>query len=102
MGQVGASGPGADRRSPYGGLLFGAFVGTQEPLSFDDLVSRAMGSGARVSDVAAWLAGAESSGIIKPAGFAQGSDGKLTGPRLFALTERGHRIVEGDRRRNAA
>jgi hypothetical protein len=82
--------------------LFSAFIGTREPLTFDELVARAMGSGARVSDIAAWLASSEASGLIKPAGFATNGDGKPLGPRLFTLTERGERIKEADRRRQAA
>ena len=90
---------GPDRRSIYGALLLATFASARRPLSFDDLVHVVTGHGARISDVADWLATARSSGLITDEGFETEPDGSLTGPRLFALAPSARATIRVDRRR---
>jgi hypothetical protein len=89
-----------DRRSTYGALMLAAFAGSRRPLSFQDLVSVVAPQGARLSDVADWMATARSSGIIKDEGFEQGPAGEMVGPRLFTLAASARAVIKVDRRRN--
>jgi hypothetical protein len=88
----------ADRRNNYGALMLAAFASARRPLSFQDLVSIVAPQGARLSDVADWLATARSSGMIADKGFDQSPDGSMVGPRLFALADSARAVIRVDRR----
>jgi hypothetical protein len=91
---------GADRRSPYGEILFRQVSGAGDgTVSFDDFVRAAVGSGARVSHVVEWLTQATASGVLEEVGYAADATGRPTGPRLFRLGPAGVAAVERDRRR---
>lgn len=87
-----------DRRSQYGALMLACFANARRPLSFQDLVSIVGPHGARLSDVADWLATARQSGMLEDAGFEEGPDGELVGPRLFMLAESARAVIRVDRR----
>lgn len=89
----------ADRRSTYGALMLAVFATARHPLSFQDLVSVVAPQGARLSDVADWLATARQSGMIEDLGFEQSEGGEMVGPRLFALAESARAVIRVDRRR---
>lgn len=93
--------PGIERRSRYGELLMATFATSRRPLSFADLVDVVSGRGARISDVADWLATARSSGVIEDRGFQTAADGTIVGPRLFALAESARAAIRVDRRRRS-
>ena len=76
-----------DRRNNYGALMLATFASARRPLSFQDLVSIVAPQGARLSDVADWLATARQSGMIADRGFDSDDEGNMVGPRLFALAE---------------
>lgn len=89
----------ADRRSTYGALMLAAFATARRPLSFSDLVSVVAPQGARLSDVADWLATARQSGMVTDEGFERDADGQTVGPRLFSLAESARAVIHIDRRR---
>ena len=89
-----------DRRNGYGALMLAAFAAARRPLSFQDLASVVAPQGARISDVADWLATARQSGMIKDEGFDLAPDGTAAGPRLFALAESARAVIRVDRRRS--
>ena len=93
---------GFERRSQYGELLMATFATARRPLSFDDLVQVVMGRGARISDVADWMANARASGTIEDRGFELGPDGSPVGPRLFAIAPSARAVLRVDRRRRGA
>lgn len=90
----------ADRRNQYGALMLAAFAQARRPLSFQDLVSVVAPQGARLSDVADWLATARQSGLIQDEGFEEGQDGIPAGPRLFSMAASARAVIRVDRRRN--
>src|SRR5689334_21893108 len=87
-----------DRRNNYGALMLATFASARRPLSFQDLVSIVAPQGARLSDVADWLATARQSGMIADKGFEQAPDGAMVGPRLFALADSARAVIRVDRR----
>jgi hypothetical protein len=87
-----------DRRSGYGALMLACFASARRPLSFQDLVSVVAPQGARLSDVADWLATARQSGMLEDAGFEEGPDGTVVGPRLFTMAESARAVIRVDRR----
>ena len=89
----------ADRRNEYGALMLAAFARSREPLSFQDLVSVVGPLGAKVSDVADWLATARQSGLLQDDGFAS-EKGHAQGPRLFSLAPAALAVIRVDRRRS--
>ena len=89
----------AERRNQYGALMLAAFARSRQPLSFQDLVSVVGPLGAKVSDVADWLATARQSGLLQDEGFAKAADGGAAGPRLFSLTPSALDVIRVDRRR---
>lgn len=89
----------ADRRSHYGALMLATFAAARRPLSFQDLLSVVAPQGARLSDVADWLATARQSGMLVDEGFAEGAEGQPAGPRLFALADSARAVLRVDRRR---
>lgn len=93
-----------ERRYAHGELMLAAFIAARRPLSFDDLASVSADTGARVSDVAQWMACAQGSGLIAHQGYDTGPHGEPVGPRRFVLSPeaRGElRARRGDRRRYA-
>lgn len=88
----------SDRRSTYGALMLAALATARRPLSFDDLVGVVATQGARLSDVADWLATARQSGMLTDEGFETGPDGAPVGPRLFSLAESARAVIRVDRR----
>jgi hypothetical protein len=88
-----------DRRSAHGELLLAALAAARRPLSFDDLSRVVAERGAKLSEVADWLANARASGMVEDHGFELGPDGTPTGPRLFVLAEAARRVITIDRRR---
>lgn len=88
-----------DRRYDHGQLLMAAFAATRRPLSFDDLARIVADRGAKLSDVADWLATARSSGLVEDCGFDLGPDGAPVGPRLFVLAPTARSLIRVDRRR---
>lgn len=91
---------GRERRSEYGALMLAAFAAARRPLSFQDLVSVVAPRGARLSDVADWLATARQSGMLTDVGFDAGPGGEARGPRLFALADTARAVLHADRRRS--
>ena len=91
---------GPDRRSIYGALMLATFASSRRPLTFDDLVQVATGRGARISDVADWMATARSSGLICDEGYETGPDGSPIGPRLFVMAPGARATIRVDRRRS--
>lgn len=89
----------AERRSHYGALMLAVFATARHPLSFQDLVSVVAPEGARLSDVADWLATARQSGMLVDVGYGEATDGLPAGPRLFALAETARAVLRVDRRR---
>lgn len=94
---------GADRRSPYGDVLFACVRDAETndaggTVSMDDLVRAVARRGARLSEVADWIAQARTSGVIEDAGFATDDSGRLAGPRRFRLGPAGRQIIVNDRR----
>jgi hypothetical protein len=89
----------AERRSQYGALMLAAFARARGPLSFQDLLSVVGPLGARVSDVADWMATARQSGLLKDEGFAETDEGTHQGPRLFSLAPAALEVIRVDRRR---
>lgn len=87
-----------DRRNNYGALMLAAFATARRPLSFQDLVSIVAPQGARLSDVADWLATARQSGMVSDKGFEQSEDGEMVGPRLFLLADSARAVLRVDRR----
>lgn len=87
-----------DRRSTYGALMLAAFATARRPLSFQDLVSVVAPQGARLSDVADWLATARQSGMLTDVGFELNDAGEACGPRLFSLAESARAVIRVDRR----
>lgn len=87
-----------DRRNNYGALMLAAFATARRPLSFQDLVSIVAPQGARLSDVADWLATARQSGMVTDKGFEQTEEGEMVGPRLFALADSARAVIRVDRR----
>jgi hypothetical protein len=90
----------AERRSHYGALMLATFATARRPLSFQDLVSVVAPQGARLSDVADWLATARQSGMVTDEGFAEGAAGEPAGPRLFLLADTARAVLRVDRRRS--
>lgn len=88
----------ADRRSTYGALMLATFATARRPLSFQDLVSVVAPQGARLSDVADWLATARQSGMVTDEGFEHDDDGATVGPRLFRLADAARAVIRVDRR----
>ena len=88
-----------DRRSTYGALMLAAFATARRPLSFQDLVSVVSPVGARLSDVADWLATARQSGMIVDQGFDRDDQGNPVGPRQFTLADSARAVIRVDRRR---
>ena len=89
-----------ERRNQYGALMLAAFARARGPLSFQDLVSVVGPLGAKVSDVADWMATARQSGLLQDEGFAEeGDEGMHAGPRLFSLTPAALDVIRVDRRR---
>jgi hypothetical protein len=88
-----------DRRSTYGALMLAAFATARRPLSFQDLVTVVSPVGARLSDVADWLATARQSGMIVDEGFDRDANGHAVGPRQFSLAESARAVIRVDRRR---
>ena len=88
----------SDRRNQYGALMLAAFAHARRPLSFQDLVSIVAPQGARLSDVADWLATARQSGMVSDEGFECDDDGNMVGPRLFSLAESARAVIRVDRR----
>lgn len=86
-----------DRRSSYGALMLACFATARRPLSFQDLVSVVAPQGARLSDVADWLATARQSGMLEDVGFEEGEEGPV-GPRLFRLADSARAVISLDRR----
>lgn len=90
----------AYRRSPYGQLLFGRFrEAFPDALSLSDLMAVAAGTGARVSDVASWLAKAAAGGVLEDAGYRTDPNGRPVGSRRYRLAE--HMLRRPDRRQSA-
>src|SRR3954453_11645 len=89
----------ADRRSQYGALMLAAFARARGPLSFQDLASVVGPLGARISDVADWMATARQSGLLQDEGFAENAAGLPHGPRLFSLAPAALEVIRVDRRR---
>ena len=89
-----------DRRNNYGALMLAAFATARRPLSFQDLLSVVAPQGARLSDVADWMATARQSGMLTDEGFDTSPDGSVVGPRLFALAPSARAVLRVDRRRN--
>lgn len=84
------------RRSPYGPLLFGRFRDAfPAALTLADLMTAVAGTGARVSDVASWLAKAAAGGVLEDVGYVAGADGRPTGSRRYRLAEH---MLQADRR----
>ena len=90
---------GTDRRNNYGALMLAAFATARRPLSFQDLLSVVAPQGARLSDVADWMATARQSGMLTDEGFETGPDGSVIGPRLFTLAASARAVIRVDRRR---
>lgn len=90
----------SDRRNNYGALMLAAFAQARRPLSFQDLVSVVAPQGARLSDVADWMATARQSGLLADEGFDESPDGTMAGPRMFSLAEAARDVIRVDRRRN--
>src|SRR3954447_12268682 len=90
-----------ERRNQYGALMLAAFARARGPLSFQDLVSVVGPLGARVSDVADWMATARQSGLLKDGGSAPGEAGLPQGPRLFSLAPAALDVIRVDRRRTS-
>lgn len=99
MGSDAGDRRGSDRRYDHGQLLLAAFAATRRPLSFDDLARLLADRGAKLSDIADWLATARGSGLIEDCGFERGPDGAPIGPRLFVLGETARSLIRVDRRR---
>lgn len=76
-----------------------ALAAARRPLSFDDLAQVVAERGAKLSEIADWLATARASGMVEDKGFELGPDGTPVGPRLFVLAEAARRIISVDRRR---
>ena len=89
----------SDRRNQYGALMLAAFAQARRPLSFQDLVSVVAPQGARLSDVADWMATARQSGLLKDEGFDESPDGGMAGPRMFSLADAARDAIRVDRRR---
>lgn len=93
-----------ERRYAHGELLLAAFIAARRPLTFDDLAGVLADTGARLSDVATWLATAQDSGLIRHEGYETGPLGEPVGSLRFSLTveARGElRVRRSDRRRVA-
>jgi len=86
----------ADRRSEYGAMMLAALATAQRPLSVDDLVSVVGPEGARLADVADWLATARQSGMLRDQGFEDLGEGLPQGPRRFSLAETALAVLEVD------
>ena len=80
--------------------MLAAFARAREPLSFQDLVSVVGPLGAKISDVADWMATARQSGLLQDEGFAETETGLPAGPRLFSMTPAALDVIRIDRRRN--
>ena len=89
-----------ERRSSYGELLLATLAASRRPLSFDELLSVVADRGARLSEVADWLANARASGMVDDWGFANDVHGQPTGPRLFVLAASARAMIRIDRRRS--
>src|SRR4051812_10961858 len=89
----------AERRSQYGALMLAAFARARGPLSFQDLISVVGPLGAKISDVADWMATARQSGLLQDEGFGEDDAGHAAGPRLFSLTPSALDVIRVDRRR---
>src|SRR3954464_13427024 len=89
-----------ERRSTHGELLLAALAASRRPLSFDDLLSVVADRGARLSEVADWLANARASGMVYDHGFQLAVHGQRTGPRLFILAASARAVIRIDRRRS--
>ncbi len=75
----------SERRYAHGELLLAAFIAARRPLTFDDLASVLMDTGALISDLATWLATSLDNGLIVDEGYEQGPIGPI-GPRRFVLS----------------
>jgi len=89
-----------ERRSSHGELLLAALAAARRPLSFDELLSVVADRGAKLSEVADWLANARASGMVDDWGFARDVHGQPTGPRLFVLAAAARAVIRIDRRRS--
>ena len=89
-----------ERRFDHGEWLLAALAFSRRPLSFDDLLSVVADRGARLSEVADWLANARASGMVDDHGFQLDVHGQPTGPRLFVLAPAARAVIRVDRRRS--
>src|SRR3954452_9662539 len=89
-----------ERRSNHGELLMAALAASRRPLSFDDLLSVVAARGARLSEVADWLASARGSGMVDAHGVQLDDAGQPTPPRLFILAPSARAVIRVDRRRS--
>lgn len=88
---------GADRRLPVGDFLFGALVLRGcEPFATSDLAAVAADSGLDISQVLAWLAKAEESGIVERLDGSE-EDGLPAEPSV-RLTAEGLELARENRR----
>jgi hypothetical protein len=84
----------ATRYSPF---LMDAFSSSADGAAcFDDLVHAALGTGARVTDIATWLSDARRDGLVTSDGFQLLADGRV-GPQRFSLTIDGLRLANEHR-----
>jgi len=79
-----------DRRASSADSLARALLHARDPMSFDELATRA--EPAPVGDVAAWLGHAVESGLIEEVGADR------LGPRRFRLRPRGTDVLTSARR----
>lgn len=86
------------RRSAYGAMMLAALATAHRPLSVDDLAAVVGPHGARLSDVADWLATARQSGILRDQGFEDLGEDLPHGPRRFSLAETALAVMQVDRR----
>lgn len=79
-------------------MMLAALVTAHRPLSVDDFVDVVEPHGARLTDVADWLATARQSGMLCDQGFEDLGEGLPHGPRRFSLAETALAVVQVDRR----
>lgn len=79
-------------------MMLATMAAARRPLSVDDLVSVVAPLGARLSDVADWLATARQSGMLCDQGFEDLGDALPPGPRRFSLAETALAVLQVDER----